>query len=444
MGLQMSSLAQKLVVSILLALCWTTTVLAQKNPELTRAEVDKLLRMGIVDLLLKNQSPRRAALKDVIVPQDAIKTGTNSEAQLLFNEKTVARVDESTTFRFEPGLRRFQVPNRIALNEMIFKLENGTALILSPPGSVGTEVATPQSQISILAARPATTSSSTSNLLVPAQIISLAANKSIKLSQNNNDTVKPPSTTPNLFLPAQKGSAVMVVHNATDNTTQVFALTDGDIKISDRQLKKTVSLLGGQTVAVKNGLVGNVQEFDLQGFYKIIALTDGLGAGEENLVAQESPPVQQTLKAVRIETLAALKNQAKRMKGFTSSFLRDALGGTEGDLNPRQPPTVRIRNPQVLTGIFRRIDNNTAQFIPDNNPNSSIPIEVNFDKQTININGSTGVSNNAGLSGNNASGTVIERNGQARRIEVFGVNGEEPAVGAPYRGSLTTGVIRDR
>ncbi|MUG91221.1 hypothetical protein F7734_01380 [Scytonema sp. UIC 10036] len=443
MGLQVSPLAQKLVVSILLALCWTTTVLANNNPELTRAEVDKLLRMGIAELLLKNKSPRRAVLKDAIAPQDAIRTGTNSEAQLLFNEKTVARVDERTTFEFVPGLRRFQVPNRIALNEMIFKLENGTALILSPPGSVGTEVATPQSQISILAARPATTLSSTSNFSVPAQIVSLAANKSIKLSQNNN-SVTPPSTSSNLFLPAQKGSAVMVVHNATDNTTQVFALTDGDIKISDRQQKKTVSLLGGQTVAVKNGLVGNVQEFDLQGFYQIIALTDGLGAGEENLVAQESPPVQQTLKAVRIETLAALKNQAKRMRGFKSSFLRDALGGTEGDLNPRQPATVRIRNPQVLTGIFRRTSNNTAVFIPDNNPNSPIPIGVDFDKQTININGSTGISNNAGLSGNNASGTVIERNGEARRIEVFGVNGEEPAVGAPFRGSLTTGVIRDR
>lgn len=62
--------------------------------ELTRAEVDKLLRMRIVNLLLRNQPPRPAKLKDVIVPQDAVETGASSEAQLLFNEGTVARVAE--------------------------------------------------------------------------------------------------------------------------------------------------------------------------------------------------------------------------------------------------------------------------------------------------------------------------------------------------------------
>ncbi len=399
------SLNQKLIVSTLLALSWMTPALAQSEQLLTRAEVYKLIK--IVELLLHNQNPRPANPQDVIVPRDAVRTGVSSEAQLFFNDKSLIRVDQRSIFRFEPGLRRFKLRNLLALNETIFKLENGTALVLSPPGSVGTEVETPESQIRILAVRPAT-------------------------AQNNH-----------LFLPAQKASAVMVIHDGTGNTTQVFALTDGDIQISDQQGKKTVALQGGQTVAVKNGLVGNVQEFDLQTFYKTISLTSGLGPGQETLVAQESPPVQETLKAIRIETLAALRNQARRFRGFTRTFLADALSGTEGNLNPRPPVSVRITNPQVVTGIFVRTEGNTATFIPDNNT-SPTNISVDFDQGTVTINGNTGVANKAGLSGNNASGSVINGNGQITQIEVFGVNGDPPGVGIPYRGSLTTGTARDR
>jgi hypothetical protein len=418
MGRQFWSLTQKLVVSSLLTLSWMTPVLATQDQPLTRAEVYKLIKK--VELLLQNQTLRPAKAKDVIVPRDAVKTGISSEAQLFFNDKSLIRVDQSSIFRFEPGIRRFQLPNRIALNEMIFKLENGTALILSPPGSVGTEVATPETKITILAAIPVTEN-----------------NKNNKLSQI-------PETKTLLLQPANKASAVMVIHDATNKNTQVFALTDGDIKISDLQEKKTVALRGGQTVAVKNGLVGKVQEFDLQGFYKIITLTTGLGPGQENLVAQESAPVQETLKAVRIQTLAALRNQAKRFAGFTKTFLVDALDGTEGNLNPRPRTSLRITNPQVTTGTFFRRDGNTAVFIPDNNPNSANQLAVDFNQGTVTIDGKTGVSNKAGLSGNNASGSVIDANGQITQIDVFGVNGEEPQTGIPYRGSLTTGVARDR
>ncbi|MFN6569137.1 hypothetical protein A6770_10850 [Nostoc minutum NIES-26] len=424
---QIWSLTQKLIVSTLLTLSWMTPVLAQSDQLLTRAEVYKLIK--IVELLLQNQTRRPAQPKDVIVPRDAVRTGASSEAQLFFNDKSLIRVDQSSTFRFEPGLRRFKLRNLIALNEMIFKLEDGTALILSPPGSVGTEVETPESQISILAARPATNASQMRNNLAL-----IAINKSSKISQNSD-----------LFLPAQKASAVMVIHDNTRNTTQVFALTDGDIKISDQKGKKTVALQGGQTVAVRNGLVGKVQEFDLPAFYKSISLTSGLGPGQENLIAQESTPVQETLNAVRIETLAALKNQAQRFKGFTRTFLADALNGTEGDLNPRPSVSIRISNPQVTTGtFFRQREGNTAIFIPDNNPNSPTTIGVDFDKGTVTINDNTGVKNQAGLSGNNASASVIDANGQITQIDVFGVNGEAPQRGVGYRGSLTTGVARDR
>ena len=421
---QVWSLSQKLIVTTLLTLSWLTPALAQTDQVLTRAEVYKLTK--IVELLLHNQGSRPAKAQDVVVPRDAVRTGVSSEAQLFFNDKSLIRVDQTSTFRFEPGLRRFKLRNLIALNEMIFKLENGTALILSPPGSVGTAVETPESQIKILAVNPATAQHNSGFI---------TANKNSKISQNNN-----------LFLPAQKASAVMVIHDETSNATQVFALTDGDIKISDKEGKKTVSLQGGQTVAVKNGLVGNVQEFDLQGFYRTISLTTGLAPGQENVVAQETPPVQETLKAVRIETLAALRNQARRFRGFTRTFVTDALNGSEGDLNPRPRVSVRITNPQVTTGTFVRNADNTVNFTPDgsNITARQTNISVDFDQGTISIDGNTGVSNKAGLSGNNASGSVINANGQITQIEVFGVNGDAPGVGIPYRGSLTTGIARDR
>jgi hypothetical protein len=423
---QILSLTQKLIISGLLTVYLITPVLATQDQPLTRAEVYKLIK--VVELLLQNQTRRPAKAKDVIVPRDAVKTGVSSEAQLFFNDKSLIRVDQSSTFRFEPGIRRFQLPNRLALNEMIFKLDNGTALILSPPGSVGTQVETPESKISILAAIPVNNSSPNNNL-------DLANAQNDKLGQSSPMA---------LYAPASKGSAVMVIHNAARNNTQVFALTDGDIKISDLQEKKTVALQGGQTVAIKNGVVGTVQEFDLKGFYKLINLTSGIGPGQENLVAQESPQVQETLNTVRVQTLAALRNQTKRIEGFTKTFLSDALNGTEGDLNPRPRTSVRISNPQVTTGTFFRREGNVATFIPDNNANSPNRISVDFDKGTVTIDGKTGVSNKVGLSGNNASGSIIDANGQITQINVFGVNGEEPQEGIPYRGSLTTGVARDR
>ncbi len=413
MGNKMLSVTQKLVVSSLLAVSWMTPVLATQDQPLNRAELYKLIKT--VELLLQNKTPRKAELNDVMVPRDAVRTGVSSEAQLFFNDKSLIRVDQRSIFRFEPGVRRFQLPNRIALNEMIFKLENGTALILSPPGSVGTEVETPGSKVSILAINPVNSPNSTTSL-----------------------------SATSLFSPAIKPSAVMIIHDAENHHTQVFALTDGDIKISDQQDQKTVNLKGGQTVAVRNGLVGKVQEFDLQGFYKSTNLSRGLAPGQENLVAQEAPKVQETINFIRTQTLAALRNQTKRIQGFTSSFLSDALGGTEGDLNPRFRGSVRIRNPQVTTGTFYRTEGNNAIFIPENNSNDVKQITVDFDKGTVNIGGNTGISNNAGLSGNNARGSVINANGQITQIEVFGVNGEEPQNGIPYSGSLTTGVARDR
>lgn len=108
-------------------------------------------------------------------------------------------------------MHRFELTNSIAMNEVIFKLENGMASILSPPGSVGTKVEIPQSKISIFAAYP---------LSCPSITLELTS----------------------LFSPASQASAAMVIHDSTTNKTRVFALTDGEFSISDQQDKKLLLL----------------------------------------------------------------------------------------------------------------------------------------------------------------------------------------------------------
>jgi hypothetical protein len=446
--------------------------IAQQD-RLTDAEVYRL--RNNVQLLLRNQAPRPARVADVLVPQDSLRTALNSIAELLFNEGSIARVDQNTTFRFESGMRRFELRNRIAMNETIFVLENGTALIISPPDSVGTQIQTPESRISILpggetAAIPTSVRSAqfpieTLALETPVLVaMRLLTNSSLKVSPSipsshlsiGNISSFPqfvPSelaqsdSTADLLPPPERSSAVMVVHDNALNSTQVFALTDGDITVGDRTGEDTVALAGGQTVAVANGQIGEVQEFDLAAFYQSVPLAAGLGPDQESIVAQESESVQVSLNAVRPETLAAVANQRNRLIGFSSTFLQDALGGIDRDFNgQRGESSFVIINPQTTTGTFTvnryNDDVGTATFTDSNG--NQIPITVDFDDRSISINGQRGISNNAGLSGDNASGTVILQNGRAIRVEVFGVNGDRPNAGQNYPGSLTTGIAPDR
>jgi len=221
-------------------------------------------------------------------------------------------------------------------------------------------------------------------------------------------------------------------------------LTNSNFTVTTPEGKTLIALQGGQTVKVLNGQVGSIQEFDLQAFYQNNPLVAGLGPGQQSLVAQEAPPVQNTLNAVRTETLSALRSQQRRASGFSSTFLRDALTGSSSfDFDGQKgKPSTTLRNPQAITGTFTRTGENTAVFVGSDG--SQVPISVNFDNPSITINNISGVANSVGLSGNNASGTVINANGQAIRIEVLGVGGKEPPIGRSFPGTLSTGIAPDR
>lgn len=262
-----------------LGLIWMPGAVAQ-SAALTRAEVYRF--QNTVELLLRNQSPRQARLRDVLAPRDALRTGGQSRAELLFNEGSLARIGSSTTFRFVPGLRRYQISDGSQQTETVFQLRSGVALIVSPPGGFGggldTRIETPGGQVELLAA------------------------------------ALPPEGAP---VPEQLEftSAAIVVYDPAAGQMQAFALTN-DVRVLDASGENFVLLQGGQTVSVTNGQLGQVQDFDLRQFYRTSELAAGLGPGQEDLFASEPAQVQATLRAVRTETLSAIARQEERLQGL--------------------------------------------------------------------------------------------------------------------------------
>ena len=86
---------------------------------LSRAVIESLRNQ--VRLIPKNQSARPARRSDTMTGGDALATARSSMAQLRFNDGSLARVGEQAVFKFTPGTRTF-------------RLSNGTALMLIPPG----------------------------------------------------------------------------------------------------------------------------------------------------------------------------------------------------------------------------------------------------------------------------------------------------------------------
>ena len=98
------------------------------QPVLEQATIYNLINTALI-----NES--EADLEDILFPEDIFQTEARSRADLLFNEGTIARATANTTFRFQPGLRRFQ-------------LTDGTELFIIRPDNGGT-IETPNAQINV-------------------------------------------------------------------------------------------------------------------------------------------------------------------------------------------------------------------------------------------------------------------------------------------------------
>lgn len=113
-------------------ICWAmaSTLLAgaAQAQALTRARVEAVRNR--VELIPQGRDARRARVADVLGVGDALRTAASSQAELRFNDGSLARVGERATFRFVPNTRNF-------------RLSNGTVLLLVPPGRGRTNIQTP-------------------------------------------------------------------------------------------------------------------------------------------------------------------------------------------------------------------------------------------------------------------------------------------------------------
>ncbi|MHC5860931.1 FecR domain-containing protein [Nostoc sp.] len=204
---------------------------------LTRAEIQSL--RNLVQLIPRNRDKKRPARKsDAMTPGDGLSTGRASLADLRFNDGSLARVGEQAIFQFLPNTRNF-------------RLSNGTALLLIPPGRGQTLIQTPSAAAAI------------------------------------------------------RGSALFVRYNQETDTTIVGALTNSGIEVSNKEASQTQVLQAGQMMVIVKGKFQGLYDFDLRNFYETSDMVRGLDLTKQNLTPTADPAIA----SVQAETVAALNAQ---------------------------------------------------------------------------------------------------------------------------------------
>lgn len=323
-----------LIAAGVLAVSSVTPAIAASDL-LTRGEVYRLVNQA---QLLPNRRPARAArLSDVMVPQDALRTLARSRAELLFNEGSLARIGSNGIFRFIPGMRGFQ-------------LRNGIALIMSLPNSAATRIEALEGQ-------------------VVAEIPPMPANVSPP-----SPNVSPTSAEYQNFY--KNSSTLLMVADAKLGKVEAYNLTLKDITLRDAQGNTRV-LRSGETVTFSNGKFGEVKQFNLQRLHQTSQLATGLGIGQEKFLQQESPPVQRSLTAVRVATIAALNLQQRALEGLctlnarggastlsTNCITTDSDDPIRAFQDRRDPTTPRPERPQPVDVVVPPQTPDTTQTPP--------------------------------------------------------------------------------
>jgi FecR protein len=217
---------------------------------LTSAEVYRVVNN--VDLSRTQGSWVPASPGQTMVPQDTIRTGVRSRAELLFNEGTLVRTGEGTTFRFPAGRRSFE-------------LINGTSLFIIRPNLGASRITTPEAEI-------------------------IALGTALFVQHD----------------PVRNASIVGVL---TESPAGPVTVTDASGEVS-------VQLSAGQFVSIADGVIGFIEYFLLPVFYESVDLAQGLAPGQEAFIAQQSEAVQTTLTAVRAESIGPFNSQLAWLNGL--------------------------------------------------------------------------------------------------------------------------------
>jgi acrosin len=244
---------------------------------LERATVQSL--NNTVYLLLKNQASRPAKIRDAMSPGDALSTAKAARAELRFNDGSLARVGERTLFQFLPRTRNF-------------RLNNGTVLLLIPPGRGRTQIQTPNAVTGV------------------------------------------------------RGSALFVRYVPENDMTVVGALTTSGIEVTNRDRNQNLNLNGGQMAVLVRNQIVQVYNFDLREFYE----TSGMVSELSLAPGKGEPPSNPDLAAVRSETVAAVNAQPPISQPGTGQLTPDNATGRISP--PLFNPALPLQEPVLPSVVF--------------------------------------------------------------------------------------------
>ncbi|MEH2120536.1 FecR family protein [Nostoc sp.] len=282
---------------------WGVIVLPLQNrvsaiTPLTRAEIQNL--RNLVLLIPKDRLKKRPARKlDAMTPGDGLSTGRASLADLRFNDGSLARVGEQAIFQFLPKTRSF-------------RLSNGTALLLIPPGRGQTRIQTPSAAAAI------------------------------------------------------RGSALFVRYDKQTDTTIVGALTNSGIEVSNQEASQTQVLQAGQMMVIVKGEFQGLYDFDLRNFYQTSDLVRGLNLTRQN----PTPTADQAIASVQAETAAALKAQSPITgEGVVEnpSFVELTTSPSTSSTNDSPIKSIGDDSPSNSFEDIRQVLSNTEQETEKNN-----------------------------------------------------------------------------
>ena len=211
---------------------------ASAQEALSWARIDFLSNR--VQLVPHAADARRANINDVLGIGDALRTARSSRAELRFNDGSLARIGERATFRFTPDTRNFQ-------------LNNGTVLLLIPPGRGRSTIQTPNAVTGI------------------------------------------------------QGSALFVRYIPETDTTIVGALTnnpDGPMVLFNRDGTEQQALRANEIGVIEGGQITQLYQFDGTLFWQSSGLAEGF-----NYLTDSSSTGSDALDAVRQEIREAIAGQ---------------------------------------------------------------------------------------------------------------------------------------
>ncbi|BDI18423.1 hypothetical protein ANSO36C_42250 [Nostoc cf. commune SO-36] len=275
---------------------------------LTRAEIQNL--HNLVQLIPRDRHKKRPARKsDAMIPGDGLSTGRASLADLRFNDGSLARVGEQAIFQFLPKTRSF-------------RLSNGTALLLIPPGRGQTRIQTPSAAAAI------------------------------------------------------RGSALFVRYNQQTDTTIVGALTNSGIEVSNKEASQSQVLQAGQMMVIVKGKFQGLYDFDLRNFYETSDMVRGLDLTKQNLTPTADPAIA----SVQAETSAALNAQSPitgegivdnpSFADLSTSPSTSSTNNTITDNSPVDP--IADDSPLNSFEDIGQVLSNTEQLTRENN--ASVPV----------------------------------------------------------------------